>query len=153
MFNWFKRKAEDYFSIQEKQTIVQAIKQAEKMTSGEVRVFVESKCRFVQAIDRAKEVFENLDMYKTNDRNGVIVYVALKHRQLAVYADEGIYNKVGQVFWKEKLDKMLVHFGTDDYAQGIANVVLDIGAALQKYFPYDDSGDVNELSDDIVFGE
>lgn len=153
MLHWFKRKAEDFFSIQEKQIIVSAIKKAETMTSGEVRVFVESKCSYVQAIDRAIELFEKLDMYKTEERNGVLVYVALKHRQLAIYADEGIYNKVGANYWKNELNNLIYHFKKDDYAQGIANVVIEIGEALREHFPYDDRGDVNELSDDIVFGQ
>ena len=152
MLHWFKNKAEDFFSIKDKQIIVAAIKKAETMTSGEVRVFIESKCSYVQAIDRAIELFDKLDMHKTEDRNGVLVYVALKHRQLAIYADEGIYQKVGTNYWKNQLHNMIQHFRKDDYAQGIANVVLEIGEALKQHFPYDDRGDVNELNDDIVFG-
>lgn len=152
MLHWFKRKAEDFFTIQEKQTIVAAIKKAETMTSGEIRVFIESKCSFVKAIDRAIELFDKLDMHKTEERNGVLVYIALKHRQLAIFADEGIYNKLGANYWQKELDNLIHHFKKDDYAQGIANVVLEIGETLQQHFPYDDRGDVNELSDDIVFG-
>lgn len=152
MFNWFGNKAEDHFAPHEKQTIVAAIQQAEKQTSGEVRVFIESKCRFVNAIDRAKELFEQLDMYKTEQRNAVIVYVAVKHRQLAIYADEGIYHKAGAGFWNEQVQQMLSHFNKEDYAEGIARVVLKIGEALQHYFPYE-KNDTNELSDDIVFGK
>ena len=77
MFNWFRNKAEDYFTPHQKSVIVAAIKQAEKQTSGEVRVFIESKCSYVNAIDRAKELFEKLDMHKTEERNAVIVVFAL----------------------------------------------------------------------------
>lgn len=136
MFNWFNKKAEDHFAPHEKQTIVAAIQQAEKQTSGEVRVYIESKCNYVNAIDRAKELFEQLDMYKTEQRNAVIVYVALKHRQLAVYADEGIYAKTGKIFWNEQVQLMLNHFNKEDYVDGIAQVVTKIGEALQQHFPF-----------------
>ena len=152
MFNLFKKKAEDYFAPHEKQVIIAAIKQAEKQTSGEVRVFIESKCNYVNAIDRAKELFDKLDMYKTVDRNAVIVYVALKHRQLAIYADDGIYLKTGKEFWGSQLQLMLSHFNKEHYVDGIATVVTQIGAALQQHFPYE-KNDENELPDDIVFGE
>ena len=152
MFHWFKKKAEDYFAPKEKQIIVDAIKQAEKQTSGEVRVFVESKCEYVNAIDRAKELFEKLDMHKTEERNAVIVYVALKHRQLAVFADAGIYEKTGAKFWNDNVQLMLTHFNKEDYVDGIATVVKKIGEALYQHFPYQ-KNDLNELPDDIVFGK
>ncbi len=151
MLHWFK-KAEDYFNPHEKQIIVDAIKHAEKQTSGEVRVFIESKCSYVKAIDRAIELFERLDMHKTAERNAVIVYVALIDRQLAIYADAGIYEKVGQEFWNDQLKLMLEHFNREDYVDGIATVVIEIGEALRTHFPHQ-KNDVNELPDDIVFGK
>lgn len=152
MFNWFRNKAEDYFTPHQKSVIVAAIKQAEKQTSGEVRVYIESKCSYVNAIDRARELFEKLDMHKTEERNAVIVYVALKHRQLAIFGDAGIYEKVGQGFWDEQLKQMLQHFNREDFVEGIATVVNEIGEALHQHFPYQ-KNDVNELPDDIVFGK
>jgi len=152
MFNWFRNKAEDYFTPHQKDVIVAAVKQAEKQTSGEVRVFIESKCSYVNDIDRAKELFEKLDMHKTEERNAVIVYVAIKHRQLAIFGDAGIYEKVGQRFWDEQLKQMLQHFNREDFVEGIATVVNEIGEALHQHFPYQ-KNDVNELPDDIVFGK
>lgn len=152
MWHWIKNKPEDYFTIQEKQEIVAAIKKAEQTTSGEVRVFVESKCRYVKAIDRAKELFDKLDMHKTDQKNGVLVYVALKDRQLAIYADEGIYQKTEPNFWQSNMQTLIHHFNQNDYAHGIATVVLAIGKTLQNHFPYNRTTDVNELPDDIVFG-
>ena len=152
MFNWFNKKATDFFSTQEKELIVSAVKTAEQQTSGEVRVFIESKCLFVNPLDRAKELFEQLSMYNTAERNAVLVYVAMKHKQLAVFGDEGIYQKTGASFWNEQVTTMLHHFNSNDYAEGIAEVILKIGKALQQHFPYDTVNDVNELPDDIVFG-
>ena len=137
----------------EQQQIVAAIKAAELQTSGEIRVFVESHCRFVDPLDRATEVFASLKMEQTAARNGVLVYVALRDRQLAIFGDRGIHEKVGQTFWTEQVRTILSHFNRSDYAGGIAGVVTGIGEALRLHFPYDRENDENELPDDIVFGK
>src|ERR1700722_7473588 len=140
------------FNEEQQQKIVGAIQAAEQQTSGEIRVYVESHCRYVNPLHRAAEIFAGLNMEKTAARNGVLVYVALKDRQLALFGDEGIDRKVGSAFWHEQVALILSHFNKADYAGGIARVVAEIGAALHKYFPYDKGTDKNELPDDIVFG-
>ena len=146
----FKRK--EFFTDEEKQSIVDAVRIAEQRTSGEVRVFVESHCRYVNAIDRAVEIFENLQMQRTELRNATLVYVAIKDRQLAVFGDEGIHQKVGNEYWANEVVKMINAFNRDNIAEGIRQCVLNIGEALATHFPYDRSTDKNELPDDIVFG-
>ena len=150
MFNFFK-KEEDYFTLHEKQLIADAIKNAEQQTSGEIRVFVEKKCNYVNAIDRAKEIFDKLDMHKTAEKNAVIVYVAFKHRQLAIFADEGIYQKVGKEFWDNQVKTMISHFSNNNVIEGITSVIQKIGEALKENFPYQ-KNDTNELPNDVVFG-
>lgn len=152
MLNFLKKKDPEFFSEEEKNLIVSAIKAAELRTSGEVRVYVESKCEYVDALDRAVELFTSLKMYETAERNAVLVYVALKDRQLAIFGDEGIHSKVGTAFWNDEVKQMLSEFNKEHYASGIARVVADIGEVLVKYFPYNKDSDKNELSDDIVFG-
>jgi uncharacterized membrane protein len=147
----FKKK--EFFSDEEKQLIVEAVQNAERRTSGEIRVFVEHRCRYVNAIDRAIEIFENLQMHKTQLRNAVLVYVAIKDRQLAVFGDEGIHNKVGNEYWANEVMKMIHAFNRENIAQGIAQCVKNIGEALCTHFPYDKDTDKNELPDDIVFGK
>jgi uncharacterized membrane protein len=151
LFPWQKKK--EFFKAEEKQSIVEAIRSSEKRTSGEIRVFVESRCRYVDAIDRAAEIFFNLEMQKTDDRNAVLVYVALKDRQLALFGDENIHKKVGNEYWNNTAIKILSSFNNEDYAAGIRQSVIDIGEALHYYFPYDNDSDKNELPDDIVFGK
>jgi Predicted membrane protein len=146
----FRRK--EFFTDEEKQSIIDAVRNAEQRTSGEVRVFVESHCRYVNAIDRAVEIFENLQMQKTELRNATLVYVAVKDRQLAVFGDEGIHQKVGNEYWANEVMKMIHAFNRDNIADGIRQCVLNIGEALAMHFPYDRSTDKNELPDDIVFG-
>ena len=153
MLGLFKKKQVTYFSEEEKQLIVQAIQKAEQRTSGEVRIYIESHCRFMDPLMRAAEVFHVLKMTETTARNGVLVYVAMKDRQLAVYGDEGIHAKVGNAFWNMQVQKMLEHFNKNNYAQGIAQIILEIGEALFTHFPYDGKTDKNELPDEIVFGK
>jgi len=152
MFSLFRKKASHLFSAEEKALVEAAIAAAEHRTSGEVRVFVESKCRFMDAIDRAQELFSELGMHQTQQRNAVLVYVAVIDRQLAVYGDQGVHEKVGDTFWNDSVKTMLSHFNRDNYAQGIATVVQEIGEELREHFPYDAANDRNELPDDIVFG-
>jgi len=152
MFSLFRKK-KDFFNAEEKQLITEAIRHAEQMTSGEVRVFVESKCSYMDAIDRAAELFFNLQMQKTDDRNAVLIYIAMGDHQLAVFGDEGIHKKVGNEYWNTEVKKMITNFNRDNYAEGISEVVKDIGEALTKYFPYNNDTDKNELPDEIVFGK
>lgn len=151
LFPWQKNKP--LLDEEENRLIVKAIRQAEKRTSGEVRVYVESRCRFMDAIDRAAELFFSLQMEKTDDRNAVLVYIALKDHQLAVFADEGIYKKTGADYWNTVVREMLSTFNKQDYAKGIAECVIQIGEALTTHFPYDNDTDKNELPDQIVFGK
>jgi uncharacterized membrane protein len=150
IFPWQKKK--EFFTPEEKSQLVEAIQQAERQTSGEVRVFVESRCRFVDALDRAKEIFFRLKMEETEQRNATLVYVAVKDRQAAVFGDEGIHHKVGEEYWGIEVGKMMHHFRNQQLADGICQAVSDIGQALQFHFPYNRETDKNELPDEIIFG-
>lgn len=147
----FNRKTE-FFSEDEKQRVVKAIQEAELTTSGEVRVFIESRCRFVDPIDRAAELFWLLKMDYTKDRNAVLVYVAVRDHQFAVFADQGIHEKVGDGFWNKEVQEMKKHFRQNHHADAVIHVVRDVGLALQHHFPYNRETDKNELPDDIIFG-
>jgi len=153
MISLFKRKQKKFFSEAEETRIIDAIRLAEQETSGEVRLYIESKCRFVDPLDRAAEIFVQLQMHQTANRNAVLVYVALEHHQLAVYADEGIYKKAGQQFWNNAVRTMISEFKKENYAEGLIEVVHKTGQLLKTHFPYDASTDKNELPDDIVFGK
>lgn len=151
MFSFFRKKR-SLFSEEDTRLIVKAIRHAEQRTSGEVRVYVESRCRFMDAMDRAAEIFFSLQMEKTEQRNAVLVYVALKDRQLAVFGDEGIHKKTGTAYWNKVVSEMLTSFNKNNYAEGVGNCVIQIGEALQQHFPFDKETDKNELPDTIVFG-
>jgi uncharacterized membrane protein len=148
----FSPKKKEFFTTDQQNRMVEAIKEAERNTSGEVRVFVEGRCKYVDPVDRAKEIFFSLKMDATIDRNAVLLYIALDDHQLALFADEGIYRRLGAEYWNKEVKKIIAAFTRDDYTGGICTVVKDIGDALTEHFPYNDKGDKNELPDEIVFG-
>src|SRR5258708_23340023 len=125
----------------DKDSILDAIRKAEHQTSGEARVFIERRCRYVDPLDRAAEVFFSLKMEQTKDRNGVLVYVALKDKQFAIFADKGIHEKVGDAFWQREVDGMKIFFVEEKPAQAIVHAVGNIGEALKTNFPYDKETD------------
>ena len=130
--------------------ILQAIHDAELMTSGEIRVHVESHCS-AHPIDRATEVFFQLGMQKTDLQNGVLVYLAIKDRKFSIIGDKGIDAKVPAEFWETIRDEMRAHLKKDEFGAGLAHGVKRTGEVLKTYFPYE-KGDVNELSNEISFG-
>jgi uncharacterized membrane protein len=146
-------KPKSLFTTEESARIVDAIRKAEQQTSGELRVFIESRCRFVDPLDRAAEIFWNLKMDQTAYRNSVLLYVAVKDHQFAIFADTGIHEKLGNEFWQKEVSMMSVHFRENLYLEAILHVINHIGQALHSYFPYDPTTDKNELPDDIVFGK
>ena len=147
----FKKK--EFFSVSDKEQIVEAIRMAEKETSGEIRIFVESKNLFVDPVDRAREIFFQLKMQHTEHRNAVLLYIAMDHKELALFADEGIYQKTGEAYWNDAVKNMLANFTHHNISNGIEQCVLQIGQTLKEKFPYEASTDKNELPDDIVFGK
>lgn len=151
MFGFNKPKP--FFSAEENLQVVNAIKRSETTTSGEIRVYIEAKNPYVEPMDRAREIFAKLQMEHTADRNAVLVYLAHRHREIALYADEGIYNKVGHEFWEMEIDKMVKNFSADDLAGGIEQCVIEVCNVLQHHFPYDREVDKNELPDEIIFGK
>jgi uncharacterized membrane protein len=143
-------KVEDFLTKAEEQEIVEAIGKAEKNTSGEIRVHIEKE-NTIAPLDRAMEVFRSLNMENTEERNGVIIYVAVKSHQFAIYGDKGINEKVGHDFWDCTKDVMANHFKNGNFKQGLIDGILRAGEQLKTHFPYQ-SDDTNELSNEISKG-
>ena len=138
------------FSADEQQRIVEAIRQAEKATSGEIRVHVEAHCAHADPVQRAVEVFAQLSMHETKDQNGVLFYLAHADRKFAVVGDKGIDAKVPADFWESTKNLLRSHFANGAYATGLSQGIEKAGQQLKQYFPYA-SDDINELADDISF--
>ena len=131
-----------------------AIRSAESGTTGELRVFIESRCSYVDAMDKARELFVKLGMANTERRNAVLVYMALDDHQFAIFGDEEIYNKAGgPAFWEGAAVELRVHLKNGEIADGLVACIEKLGKALATYFPYDPEIHRNELPDEIVFGK
>jgi len=139
------------FTPAEQQRIVEAIQEAEKATSGEIRVHVEPTCDGADPVARAVAVFANLGMHQTKLQNGVLFYLAHVDRKFAVVGDKGIDAVVPNGFWEETKDVLRNHFAVGDYVGGLRQGIAQAGRQLTRYFPYDGASDTNELPDDISF--
>lgn len=138
-----------FFSEEEKSKIIQAIALAEKETSGEIRVHLEEKCGD-DVIKRATQVFTKLNMHKTDLKNGVLIYLAVKDKKFAIIGDEGINNSVPENFWDTIKNNMAVSFSHGNFIDGIIGAINESGEQLKQFFPFHQA-DVNEVSDEISF--
>ena len=141
---------EDFLTAEEEQEIVEAILEAEKNTSGEIRVHIEPTAK-MDHFSRAQQVFHMLKMDNTKDANGVLIYVAVKDRKFVIYGDKGIDREVPKGFWDSTRDLMASYFKKGDFKNGIIQGVLKAGEELQAHFPWDHN-DTNELSDEVSKG-
>lgn len=144
-------KTERFLSKKEEEEIVDAIRKAEKTTSGEIRVHLEPSAGENDIFDRAMEVFHMLKMDNTKQDNGVLIYVAVEDRNFVIFGDKGINDKVADDFWESTKDVIVSHFKKGDFKQGLVDGILMAGEQLQKYFPWTED-DKNELSDQISKG-
>ena len=138
---------EEFLTSGEQEQVVEAIKKAELNTSGEIRVHFENTLEKA-CLDRAKEVFVNLDMQDTKNRNGVLFYVAVHDRSFAILGDSGIDKAVPIDFWKSVKDQVISEFSKGNRVGGLVNGILEAGIKLKHYFPYEND-DKNELSNEI----
>ncbi|HJH59993.1 MAG TPA: TPM domain-containing protein [Bacteroidetes bacterium] len=141
--------ARNFFSKLEIKRIVAAIQEAEKDTSGEIRVHIDNFCKG-DAIERATEVFFKLKMNETALRNGVLIYLAVKDHKFAIIGDEGINNVVENDFWEDIKNDMTQSFRNNLFTDGIIYGVLRCGKKLKAYFPHQEN-DIDELSNEISF--
>jgi uncharacterized membrane protein len=139
-----------FFQKDEEEAIIQAIKEAELNTSGEIKVHIEAKSNG-DVFGRALEVFKELNMHQTEQRNGVLIYLATTDRTFAIVADEGINRVVPENFWENIKDKMTADFKQGAFVIGLQTGIQMTGEQLKSHFPYQ-SGDKNELSDELSLG-
>jgi uncharacterized membrane protein len=140
-------KTEKFLTSKQEAEIVEAIRIAEENTSGEIRVHIEDKSE-KPSIERAKEVFNTLEMFKTEARNGVLFYINVSGNQFAIIGDEGIDKVVPTDFWESTKDIVLNNFAEKKYKKGLVEGIKKAGEQLKHYFPYQ-SDDTNELPNEI----
>jgi uncharacterized membrane protein len=141
-------KATDFFTKEDILRIRNAVESAEKMTSGEIRVYIEDHSKEV-ILDRAAFIFSELNMQLTDQRNGVLIYIAFADHKFAVIGDAGIHAIVGQDFWNSVKELMADHFKRKQFTEGIIAGITEAGKVLVKNFPFQ-RNDNNELPDDIM---
>jgi uncharacterized membrane protein len=135
----------------QKNLIRQSIADAELDTSGEIRIHIERRCKG-EVLDRGAYLFEKLGMHKTAQRNGVLFYLAIDDHRFAILGDAGINALTPEDFWDRIKEKMQQEFREGRFAEGLAWGIREAGKELKAHFPYQDD-DVNELPDDISFGD
>lgn len=141
---------EDFLTAEEEKKIVEAIRDAEKSTSGEIRVHLETNST-KDCLEHAKEIFHLLRMDETVDKNGVLFYVAVHSHQFAIIGDKGIDKVVPDNFWISVKDTVTREFSKGNNADGLILGVLEAGIKLKQYFPIKKK-DKNELFDEISKG-
>ena len=143
-------KSEEFLTKEEESAIVEAIRVAEKETSGEIRVHIEKTTSKVP-FDRALEVFHELKMDETHLKNGVLIYLAVADKKFVICGDQGINEVVPVDFWDSTKDIMATQFKTGNFKQGLIEGIVKAGEQLRQHFPYVE-GDTNELSNEISKG-
>lgn len=143
--------AANFFTKEQKGQIREAIARAELNTSGEIRLHVDNRCK-IDVLDCAAGWFEKLKMHKTDLRNGVLFYLAVKDHKFAIIGDAGINAVTPDNFWDNIKEEVLAHFREDQFAEGLIRGIDMAGEQLKAHFSYQ-SNDENELPDDISFGK
>lgn len=143
-------KAEEIFNEDALRLLGEQIAEAEKQTSGEIRVHIEDECS-IDPVDRAWHIFYKLEMDKTDLRSGIMIYLAVEDHKFAVIGDQGIHQKVGMDFWNAVRDSMLVHLQNGKFMHALAEGIKETGAQLRTFFPRNHN-DENELSNDVTMG-
>ena len=141
----------NFFNKEEKEKILQAIKDAEKETSGEIRLHLDLRCKG-EALEQAVKMFEKLKMNETQLRNGTLIYLAVTDHKFAIFGDEGINEIVPDNFWEDVKEEMRELFVKEQFADGVSHGIFLVGEKLKELFPYQED-DINELPDDISMGE
>ncbi|MBS9461923.1 TPM domain-containing protein [Flagellimonas sp. 389] len=141
---------EEFLTAEEEQEIIAAIQEAEKNTSGEIRVHLEASAK-IDHFSRAQQVFHFLKMDNTKEENGVLLYVAVDDRKFVIYGDRGIDRAVSKDFWNSTKDIIAEHFKKGAFKQGVVEGILRAGKELEEHFPWDHN-DTNELSDAVSKG-
>lgn len=139
----------EFFTDTQQKSIQLAIENAELHTSGEIRVHLDSKCKG-EVIKVAKNIFEKLNMHKTELRNGVLFYLAVEDKKFAIIGDKGINDAVESNFWDSIRDIMTEEFKKNQFTVGLCQGIEMAGNKLKTHFPYQ-KDDTNELTNDISF--
>lgn len=129
--------------------IVKAIQEAELNTSAEIRVHYTTKSSKTTLLQEAQSTFNALKMHRTELRNGILIFLRLKTKEIAIIGDIGIHSFVGNEFWEAVKEEMISTIQTSNITQGIIKGIELSGKQLMIHFP-STSHNPNELPDEIT---
>ena len=144
-------RTKEFLSKLDHDRIIEAIRGAESKTSGEIRVYVQRGKFETDPVLLAQKKFQRLGMYKTRERNAVLIFVAPRAHKFAVVGDQAIHEKCGEQFWQHVVDGMRVHFQNEKFSHALTEAVNEVGKVLATHFPRT-SANANELPDEIIEG-
>ena len=140
-----------FFTVAERELIQSTIEKAEQATSAEIKLIVLRHCW--QDIKRkATDLFRKHQLHKTKNRNAVLILLVTTNKEFLIYGDEGIHEKVGQTFWDDVKETMLLHFRQNEYGAGLQVGIERIGEKLKYFFPYQ-TDDQNEIGNEVSYEE
>ena len=144
-------RTKEFLSKLDHDRIIEAIRRAESKTSGEIRVYIQRGKFETDPVMLAQKKFQRLGMYKTRERNAVLIFVAPRAHKFAVVGDQAIHEKCGEQFWQHVVDEMRVHFQNEKFSHALTEAVNEVGEVLATHFPRT-SANTNELPDEIIEG-
>jgi uncharacterized membrane protein len=139
----------EFLSKLEHDRIIQAIREAESKTSGEIRVLIQRGKLRSDPLAVAQKKFHRLGMHKARERNAVLIFVAPRVHKLAVVGDNAIHEKCGDEFWQRLVGRMRTHFQNEKFSDALIEAVNEVGSVLTTHFPQK-ARDTNELRDDVI---
>jgi uncharacterized membrane protein len=133
--------------------MAEAVRRAEAGTSAEIRVHLERRVhrwpgQRPDALRRARKVFAHLGMHLTAEHHGVLIYLAVEDKKLAIVGDEGIHRQVGDAYWETVRDLMVARLREGRAIEAVLAGVAEVGRVLGRHFPRRPD-DRNELSDQV----
>ncbi len=144
-------RTKEFLSKLDHDRIIEAIRGAESKTSGEIRVYIQRGKFETDPVLLAQKKFQRLGMYKTRERNAVLIFVAPRAHKFAVVGDQAIHEKCGEQFWQHIVDGMQVHFQNEKFSHALTEAINEVGKVLATHFPRT-SANTNELPDEIIEG-
>ena len=132
--------------------ISRAIADAEKRTSGELRVHVISRLLPLEnPRKRAIREFFRLGMNQTREGTGVLLFFAARSGRFEIVADRAINERVGREGWEDIAAEITTEIRKKGLTAGLEHGIRRIGGFLADHFPIRPD-DVNELPDEVSFG-
>ena len=144
-------RTKEFLSKLEHDQIVQAIRDAESKTSGQIRVYIQRGKVDVDPLVAAQKKFHRLGMNKTPERNAILIFVAPRAHKFAVIGDKAIHEKCGEAFWQGLVDSMREHFRNEKFSRALVEAIEEAGKALAAHFPRQSTSS-GQLPDNVIEG-